>query len=98
MNFFSLGHGRVIGGAEGGGEKARYDVDEAGSARFGSHAGDGVVGHLMAGAAQTSTDDADGIARAEPAASEALGQSEHVLVTESGFEFGKCAERQAEAE
>jgi hypothetical protein len=98
VNCFVFGHGCIVGGAEGRGEEARYDVDEAGSASFGAHAGHGIVRHLVTGTTQSSADDAHGIARTDPTAREALSKGEHVLVAEGGLEFGKRAERQAKAE
>jgi hypothetical protein len=97
VNLFCLGHGHIIGSTESRGEKARYDIDEAGCTGLGAHAGNGVVGDLVAGATKTSADDAHRIARAEAAACEALGECEHVLVAEGGLELGKGAERQTEA-
>ena len=72
-------------------EQARDDVDEAGGAAFGLHAADGVVGDVVAGAAQAGADDALGVAGGQAAGLEALGQREHVVVVEGVLELGERA-------
>ena len=82
--------------AEGGGEQAGDDVDEAGGAAVGLHAGDRVVGDVVAGAAQAGADDALRVAGGEAAGLEALGEREHVVVAEGVLQLGERAEREAE--
>ena len=50
----------------------------------------------MAGAAQAGADDAHRIAGGEAARLETLGERQHVLVAEGGFQLGERAEGEAE--
>jgi hypothetical protein len=83
--------------AERGAEQAGDDVDEAGGAALGLHAGNRLIGDVVAGAAQAGADDALGVAGGEAAGLEALGQRQHVAVAEGGLELGQRAEGEAEA-
>ena len=77
-------------------QQAGDDVDEAGGAAVGLHAGDGVVGDVVAGAAQAGGDDALGVAGGETPRLEALGQRQHVVVAEGVLKLGERAKREAE--
>ena len=83
--------------AERGAQQAGDDVDEAGGAAVGLHAGDRLVGDVVAGAAQAGGDDALRVAGGEAAGLEALGQRQHVVVAEGVLQLGERAEREAEA-
>jgi hypothetical protein len=77
-------------------QQAGDDIDEAGGAAFGLHAGDRGVGEVVAGTAQAGADDAYRVAGGEAARLEALGERQHVLVAEGVLQLGECAEREAE--
>jgi hypothetical protein len=87
---------RRSGGTKRCGEEASDDVHEARRTVLGVHARDGCVGNIVAAAAQSSADDAHGVARRQPAAAEALGKGQHVVVAERRLELGESPEGEAQ--
>ncbi len=78
-------------------QQPRDDLDDSRPLRLGAACrATCLVGDLVAGAAQARADDADAVARAEPARSRSARQRQHVGVAERVFELGERAERQAQ--
>jgi len=73
--------------SERGDQQPSDDLDEASGTIGGAHCTYGSVRYVLASAAQSGADDANGITRRQAPVLEASGERQHVLFPESGLEF-----------